>query len=835
MASKTGGPQKTNSPHPSFLKRGIISLFIMLLALAMIPGTSYPEKPARKDHTRTVEAAISLARQGKMEQAISIMEPMVKQHPEDKKLIGDYLVILGWAGKDQEALSVSEGMDLGAAPAYVMNSLAKSARNIRMFDRSLEWYKQALRMDPNNLQSRVGLAMALSDAGRADEALNFLEPLLAKQRINADLLFAKAYACESKGDKLQALWIYEDILRLYPGTKDAERLRILAVSSLRAPGVALSLSGQNPSLLSADELDRIQGDMAAVKVIWGSLPPASVTQRLAETDEAIAMLDESLRRYAEQGEDRTSGKVLRARFDRIIALRNRYRMDDVIAEYEALAKEGLSLPQYVISAAGDAYLYLEHPREAAAMYSKALELNQESYNIRLSLFWAYIELGDFKQAIQIVDKLAAEQPTWRINRVQGLPPIYEENDKKLLADSAAALGRAFADDLKGAQERLEGLSHAAPFNHDLRQRLAYVYLWRGWPRLALEEFDLILPVEPDFLNARMGKAYALMDLREYEKAEVIMNDLTDHYPEDKKVRKLNRNWELYNKRILTTSAGYGAASAANQDTDSLQINTYLYSAPLNYHYRIFIHSFYETAKIINQDIANQREGLGLQYSGPGKIINLEINRNKGSRHDADLSGNLNWDLDDHWTAGVSYDTFSLDAPLRGRLNDITAQSAGLHLSYAVHESAGARLNLQRLKFSDDNIRESGSLSLKQRMYNGPYLKIPVSLDLYGSRNSERNRPYFNPEKDLSGTLTVDFRWLTWRWYTRSFSQNLAFTGGYYWQKGFGTGNVRSVRYEHDWNLSDTFSILYGVSLNRRIYDGNPENSTWTYLNLTWRF
>jgi hypothetical protein len=140
-----------------------------------------------------------------------------------------------------------------------------------------------------------------------------------------------------------------------------------------------------------------------------------------------------------------------------------------------------------------------------------------------------------------------------------------------------------------------------------------------------------------------------------------------------------------------------------------------------------------------------------------------------------------------------------------------------------------------MEFDDDNTRLQAFLSWQRRLVNRPYFKLPVTLELYGSGNSAQDRPYFNPEQDLSATVMVDLRWLLYRRYQRTFAHHLAVTGGTYWQKDFGAGPVGSLRYEHDWHLNDDLTLQYGIIWRRRIYDGDSETNIWTYLNCTWRF
>ncbi len=795
------------------------------------------DRQTERDEALIVDAVLQ-ARRGELEEALATLEPMLAKRPDDRQLKIDYMVLLGWAGRDEEALQQAEGFDLEVAPPYLIESLAKSARNVGRFDQAVELYTLATTRRPGRAAGYGGLAMAQADAGRSEEALQTLAPALQAHPKNRDLLFAGGYAHERSGNRLEALWAYEEILRLDPRHREASRRRLLMLSALGAPGPALREGGENAGLLSTDEMDHVTADWAAAKVRWGEIPAPGYEVRFAETDEAIAMLDDRIRQLtAEKGLSETATPVLRARFDRMVALRNRYRMTDVVAEYERLGAQNVAVPVYGHQAAGDAYLYLERPREAEVAYREALSRDPQNFNIQTALFWALIDQGQFEPATEIIDRLEAEQPAWRINRSNPARPVYGKNENRLLAAATAAQARAFADDLQGAQERMEGLTGQAPFSHDLRQRLGYVYLWRGWPRRALAEYEQVLASDPQLLDARVGRGEALLDLGEYRAAQASIDRLETEYPETKQVAKLRRRWEIHNKGIFTTSLGFGSDSQGDQDTDSFRIDSYLYSRPMAYNWRLFGRSYYEKGDldIEDDDVSVQRESIGLQYGGRDLVSFVALDRNRETDKDMGVSGGLGWNLNDHWAVGVAMDSSSLEVPLRARYRDIEAWSAGAEVIYRAHESAQVRASLQRLDFDDDNIRVSGLLAYEQRVINGPYFKLPVTLELYGSRNSKEDRPYFNPESDLSGTVTADLRWLLWRWYRRSFAHHLAFSGGFYRQKDFDTEGVGAVRYEHDWQISDTLALLYGVTWRRRVYDGDSEKGTWSYFTVDWRF
>lgn len=806
--------------------------FCFCLLLSLIIQGEADADTASASYGKEYEDALKTAREGSPDAAIPFFRKILTERPRDQRILGDYVTILGWAGRDEEALEVFLRIDAKKAPVYVINAAAKSARNIGRLDKAVELYADSIESFPNNRQGYAGLVLSLSDAGRAEQAVKTADGALDMFPDDPDILFSKAYAFEAMGDTLQAFWTYELMFSVTPRNDRAKRGLILTLSSLDAPGLAISMAEAEPGLISDNDWRRLRGDWAAAKVRWGELTQPSEEKRFDETDEAVVSLEKNLAALSGEGLARQSPHVLRGRFDRIIALRDRFRMKEAAEEYERLLKEGVEPPFYIRVAAADAYLYLQKSEKAAKLYEAALAENPDSYNIRLSLFYALIEMGDFDKALEAIDSLAQSEPEWR---KRGKPAVYGENMRKLRADIASAQGRAFGDYLDKAQEKLEKLLRRAPFNHDLRQTLGWVYLWRGWPRKAEEQFDLIHAVEKEYMEARLGKAYVDLDLARWRSAEERIAGMYGVYPEHKRVQQLKRSWELGNMRQFTLHAGYGGGTGAEPASENFRIDAHLYSAPVAYNFKFFLHGYYEEASVDNVRPFYQREGVGVIYADEGERLSLELVRDKGSASDVGLAGGYEWSDDDYLSISADFDTHSLAVPLRARLHGISAWSAGAAARYRFSEMTYAKLGYQRLEFSDGNIRQSGLATFENRMVNGPYLKIPLTLEGYASRNSKRSRPYYNPEEDFSLSATVDFRWLVWREYDWSFTHNLALTFGRYWQKGYDAKETGGLRYEHDWNLSDKTKLLYGVTWNRRTYDGSPEDSAHVYMFLSWRF
>jgi biofilm PGA synthesis protein PgaA len=182
-----------------------------------------------------------------------------------------------------------------------------------------------------------------------------------------------------------------------------------------------------------------------------------------------------------------------------------------------------------------------------------------------------------------------------------------------------------------------------------------------------------------------------------------------------------------------------------------------------------------------------------------------------------------------------YDTFSTDVPLRARVLGIEADKLGGGVRYRESEWREYNLSLSRLDFSDGNNRDQALLGYEQGLYVKNNWRMRLFLDLYTSRNTRDDAPYFNPEYDLSVSATHMTEYTHWRIYNRAFLQRLFLSIGAYKQKNYNTAPIWSIRYEHDHDFSDTQALLLGATVARNVYDGEPVHSYALYLTYRGRF
>lgn len=794
---------------------------VLAAAIAMIPypglaADAVPTDDAAAEHAyrQSYQRALDLARAGRYEQALPQFRWLLTLAPDDKRLRGDYLVVLGWAGKDAEALAEFQRFDPASVPAYVLLAAAKSARNLKRFDQAVTLYRLAVARAPHDPQGALGLALSLADAGgsHADEAVWRLRALRHRWPDHRELPFALAYAQERRAHYVAALNVYDEILRRAPDDRRARAARILALSSLGADQAALREARRYPRVLDAAQWQRLHEDHAAALLRRAELASGSQEQRFKEIDRALARLDENLRRYP---------RSLRTRFDRVRALRDRYLMPQAVQAYRQLRAESIDPPSYVHAAAGWACLYLRQPKRARAAFLLALQSKPDDRDARRGLFYAYSDLNDFTRAHALTEDLARAPLT---------------PDQTLQARVYLAWERAFEGHLGEAQRRFEQLWAQAPYNEEIESALGTVYLWRGWPRWARAHYQAVIARAPDNLQARAGQAQAAMALGDYRDARARVETLDLRYPLDADVRALTRAWRFHARRQLHVEAGYGKDLQGQQSSRELRLASYLYAVPVDDVIRPFLHQYYERSAVNARHAAYNRLGAGAVYSAPSATrLSAEVRRDFASGATAGVAAQLDRALDDHWSLGAGFDTDSVDVPLAARAAGIAGRSLNLTADYRASERGGAATVVQRLSMSDGNRRTSVYLNAWRRVVNRPRYQGSVSGEVYASRNTRSDAPYYNPRRDASVSLGYKNDWLIYRRYGRAFQHWLSVSAGVYAEAGFHPAWIAGLRYGHEWSVNDALGLSYSAGYLRRVYDGVAGYTPELRLGVDWRF
>lgn len=812
------------------------------LAIALAAALCCLAVPAQADPA--YDALIERARAGQYDTALAALRERIARSPDDLRAAYDRIVIAGWAGRSREAI---EGYDhLGDAtavsrtvPAEVLAAVARALRDEKRWDDALARYRDGRQRFPDRLDFALGEVMTLADSGRADEAVAQGRSLVQRRAADADARLALAYAHTHASDPYEALFEADQAHTLAPKRADVVREYIRAMQQAGLPEAALRVAGDHPGLLDRPALLTLQLDAAAEQVRLADMPTRTEAERFVIADRALARYEALMRKLVELG-PQGDALLRRARIDRLAALHARVRMRDVVDSYEALRAEGIDVPAYALSDVAAAYLYLRQPEQAEALYQQVREAfprggDQEArLAAQTGLYYSRAEAEAFNPADQVVDEAAQEQPRWRWIRGQGM---RQPNDLWLQAEQVGAQSRLLADDTVQAQQRLEDMVRRAPGHSALRSALAEVYRARNWPRAAENELKLAETLAPRALSVEVQQGQAALDLQEWRQAELLRNDTVARFPEDLTVRRLDRNWAVHNKSEQRIEGYRGLANdSAVVGDGNFGIETVLYSPPIQYDWRAFAGAGHASGRFEEGSLDYQWARAGAQYRVRDLTVEGEVSTHwygQGGRPGARLSAD--YDIDDHWQVGASAALRSTATPLRALKQGIYADTLQAYARWRGSERSEWMLTVAPSRFSDGNDRLEGGVSGVQRFYTAPHWKADLLVDLWTSRNTRDDTPYFNPRADFTALPSVRLTHTMYRRYETVWEQHFLAGTGAYMQRGYGTGAIVLLGYGQRLRANDVFEVGATVTGTSRPYDGQRERELRVVLDLIYRF
>jgi biofilm PGA synthesis protein PgaA len=796
----------------------------LLLCLAL------PAADARASGADPHAAAIALARSGQHEAALVELRRLRARDPDNLALRHDTIVVLSWAQRDDEALALAGATPLDRAPPYVLEAIARSARNARQFELAQTFYRTSLRRDPARLESRIGFALAQSDLGQYDSARSLLEPLMARPGARPELFDAYGEVAAAEGDWPAALAAHQRALKLDPERTESLRGVARSARALGAPQFATALAARRPGLLPEEELAALAVDVTAFSVRFGRTEEriGVGSARYAWLDRALARSESAAARIAQDAgaAARASPTERRLLADRVFALSLRNRPREAVALHAAMSDARLEMPAYAIRAAAGARLEIREPQAALALYERVLADSPDDFDAGLGRFYALVESERLAEAARHADALAARTPRWLSH---GRP-----NPESVSARTAAVLARLYGDRLEEAERGARALRDEAPFNAQVREANASIAQARGRPRLADEEFRRALAVEPDSAALRAARVEPLLAVNAFGEAQSALRDAIERRPEDPRIRRAGESWERHNRRQLELWSGYGrSGSASPVGSDDWRLDARAYTRPLVEHWRLFAQASMSRARFEDGDVRWHREGLGAEYRMRDLRALAALTAGSGDR--AGVQGQLDWTPGDRWGLGLQGSTVSANVPMQAWRAGIRASELGAQLRHTWHESRFVQATLTTLGFSDGNDRIAAELAWQERWLSTPSLRLESMLSYGASRNDATGRPYFNPSGDRTASLQLSADWLTWRRYERAFRQRLTGTLGHYAQQGFEGGPILGLLYEHVWEIDRALDLRYGIGRSLRPYDGVETGRTFGSVWLDWRF
>jgi biofilm PGA synthesis protein PgaA len=814
------------------------------------------------------ERDVAMARRGEFDEALRALKALSEIVPDDPLVWGDYLSVLAWARRDQEAVQLAQDPKLPLLPAYALAELFEAALRIHDYAAAQRFAIAEIQHNDNPEKVAVTRVDRLREAGAEAQVGAVIEaglkrvpdsgPLLSRIEAPAPAPAPEATVAAPPEPSAAAPAIPaapavatpaakapgapaarstasrgRAFSKTYPTAARAPAARVAPAHRTTAaraatPAADAAVAGAAPPSARAIAAERARHAVQAAEHAAPGAPRIELANvALAEIDRYIELLQ------AEAPDD--AGALRNARLDRVHALNLAGRPADAAALFESLG-DPADFPVYGLLNGADAYMRQHQPERAQKLLDLALAKAPDDTTVLGAIFYNQLDQERYADAGATLKKLQAldgpEVVDGRASWIARLGAMFD----------------AYQNRLASAQEKLEALRIHALNDPELDMNLATVYRWRGWARRALPEYGKAAADGGDAIAARAGVANAQMDMQRFSQADVTINHLLAEAPQHPDAIDVKTRWDWFNRYeyIAQVQAGRSTESRVNGSGD-LTFDQWLYSKPIADNYRVFVHHHYDWADFDEGAGHVHRVGIGGDYRSEPFDLALSLNqRAPGGRLGVAVAGEYRVGDGLSFFGDVQSDSDQI--PLRAIRNDdaIHGPSFTVGAGYRWDESRSARLAYTRVQIGDgeyrngnpidEDTRQSLSASYRQDVYRDARHRIALVGDLYYSRNSaDDSVPYFNPSSERAAQLSVDYNGILQRRGDRVWSHRATAGVGAYEQQGYGTDPIGSLQYEQRWDFGPAFSVNYGLLYRSRVYDGDREGYAAVFGGIRWRF
>lgn len=803
-----------------------LALLVVVVSLTTGVGTIVAGEESR-DQMR--ESAVLQARAGDIEKGVARLEELLVTSPQDIMARSDLAVILTWAGQDQRAVEVFSQRPPEQYPAYVLPPMIAALRRVGLSERALGVLGVAEGAGEISPKLKLLKVQLLIDLARGSEARELFSSIRSQDISPKDYNQVGLYLFASSADWIKALSFAEKILAVQPDDISALQGRIRALKNLGASHLATLYSNEHPELFNDENRAALRADRAGLLLRWSGHAAASTEESRLWAARALSEL------FAARMAVNDIGKMERFRrrieYDQVVALRHLNLPATSYEFYEKLLDRG-EVPEYVSREAAVALLESRRPEAARDMLLALRSQNPEDFELIFPLFYSLIECEQYDDAYELIRTEMVDRPVFV--RYQGSRESYP-NPRYLNLAVTEIQARLYRDQLADGWQKISALRRMAPGNDWLLQVSGDMAQARGWPRTALREYQLASLQNPENLGALAGKVQSLLQLHRSDEAGEILARLQGTSPLSREALALSRDLAIYARTQLWSDFVFSHSNGPEQTGDGILATAELLSIPLANHLRLVGLLRYNWVEIPEGEERLTRYGGGLRYQYGNWALDGDLNYTEATR--SELGGRLKavWSPDDFWHLSLEGDRFSEATPLRAVHYDIRGDRLKSDLAYRWDESRKLSFSLSRVDFTDDNERYESGLQFRQRLLDRGKFDVDGLIDLYGSKNSRKNAPYFNPESDFSSQLGLDLEHVITDRYDRSWTQQAAASIGYYQQEGYDGDWIGHLKYLQKIGLYPDFEGRCGVEVGRRVYDGDPEPYYSIELQLHARF
>lgn len=786
------------------------------------------------------EQSILLIRSGQVEMGLQQLKRLLSHYPHDQKLIADYVVTAyanrRFTASDQEYI---QNIHPANYPEYGRVSLVKGLRDLKQYRVAEQWVQRFNVLQPQASWT-VWHGLLQAESGEKVKAQHTLKNIDMDQ-LAVDELSQLAYVYRIIGMPVESLEAAERAMKTHP-TADSQEQAVLALMATSDYAAAQQIIKDAPETMPAEQKARL-GHMIYLNEFSQQIQQAIQYYRNnnARHDDAYVMLDRVLldmQNYAPQLEYFPDLKA-RFQFDYMYALNARNLPKQVLIERSKIQKNDLDMPTYVRLVLAESYLKRQQPQQAETLYKSVLsEPKFLEYNLYAGLYYSLIEQEKFSEADRLIATMEQTLPKYRYSQAKGVDREPHSDWSEFL--SLKGLNYAYRNQLQKAEQYFEQLVTQAPSNLSYQNNLALIQRWREKPELSkhsLAVWNGLMDQEMGIQLNQMQNAQALTDISTWRaedaRLQPMLSDDSGFKRSRKELNDRNHPSISHQSRFSKSESDNPALLGQLKGSREQESHTRLNSPWFANNFRVFADDQYRWAKYDAGKLKEQRIGLGAEWQKDRKSASIMLSQDS---HGDRSGAQLNWTqwLNDHWNYGLGYDS-QADLPLQAvRLNN-EGQSYQAGLNWQANESRKAGVSYQFTDIDDGNTRQEVGAYFKQRLQAAPHHITDATLRGYFGQNKEVDVPYFNPKQSQSIELSLEHNWMIWRNYERSFNQYFEATIGTFGQTNYSDKPIYNLFYQHEWQLSRTWKLNYGIGWGSHPYDGEDEQRTYAVAGFEGRF
>ncbi|MCO8041993.1 poly-beta-1,6 N-acetyl-D-glucosamine export porin PgaA [Acinetobacter bohemicus] len=785
------------------------------------------------------EASVILIRGGQVEEGLSQLSALLAEQPKNQNLLADYIV----SAHAYQKLTLADlhhlsNIHIQSFPEYAWLSVIKGQRDLKQFQSAAKW-ADIFYQRSQQQQWLVWQGVLNAESGQTVQAKQLLAQVKQDQ-LSPDYLAQMSYAYRLLDMPIEALATAKAALnKQVDGDIQEQYILALMANSDYAEAEQYiqnhHLSALRPNLQHSLKLhefsQRIQNAIQSQRMLTyrdqGMLAYSKLDHVITDMQHYEAALPED--------------QAIRRKFyyDYSYALNTRQASKQVLAELQKVNLPILDMPAYVRHAAADSYLKLRQPKQAEVYYRSLLsEKNYPDYDVYAGLYYSLIEQEKFKQADQLIVQMDHLLPTFNYSAAKGVNRTTHDDRLEYLG--LKGLNYAYRNEHAMAERYFEQLVAQAPNNVSYRNNLALIQRWREKPELSESNLAQLRGVEPVDQATRINHMQNSQALGNIQWWRAQNADLMQRSPLDTGVQLSQK--EL-NDRNRPTIQHQSTLSKSKSDSRDLLVQlkgarerdhqTRLNSPWLYDNYRAYATHDYRWSDFDDGEVDDSRIGLGVEWASNRKHASIALSQTTdGDRFGAELEWSQ-W-LNDHWNYHMAYNS-QADIPLQAVRRGFDGQSYNVGFNWQQNESRKAGATYQLTDIDDGNTRQEAAAYFMQQVYQAPHHITQASLRGYYGKNDDIAADYFNPESNYSLELGLAHDWMTWRNYDRHFSQHFEASAGTYKQKDYSADAIYNVYYQHEWQLSRTWKLHYGIGWGVHPYDGDSEERTYGVIGFEGRF